>query len=325
MAVTDGEADEGVVIRQARESDVDDVVAFTRETWSDQEGASDYLPETFPEWIGTDGPEQRTFVAAVGGGADTDGEPVGLLQCVLLTETEAWAQGMRVAPAHRGEGIAARLSRTALAWARERGATVCRNMVFSWNVAGLGHSRDVGFDPGTEFRYAMPEPDADAEPSMAVVADPDAGWSFWTDSDARTALAGLGLDAGESWAASELRRSDLRRAAADDALFVVQDGGTRGLSLRAKTSTWETDDGDRRRRATYAVGAWDSPAACAALMAAVARDAADLDADTARVFVPEGVGWVSDLAAVRCPISDEPDFVMQADLTEPGVSDTTGT
>jgi len=37
------------------------------------------------------------------------------------------------------------------------------------------------------------------------------------------------------------------------------------------------------------------------------------------VFVPEGVRWVSDLAAVRCPISDEPDFVMQADLTDPGV------
>jgi len=311
--------DTAVEIRQARESDVDDVIAFTRDTWSDQDGASDYLPETFPEWIGTDGPEQRTFVAAVGGDTDVDGEAVGLLQCVLLTETEAWAQGMRVAPEYRGRGIADRLSRTALAWAREQGATVCRNMVFSWNVAGLGHSRDVGFAPGTEFRYAMPEPDADATPSMDVVADPDAGWSFWTDSDARTALAGLGLDAGESWAASELRRADLRRAADDDALFVVRDGGTRGLSLRTKTSTWETDDGDRRKRAVYAVGAWDSPAACEAVMAAVARDAAALDADTARVFVPEGVGWVSDLAAVRCPISDEPDFVMQADLTDPAV------
>ncbi len=312
MAVTDHGTDEEVEIRQARESDVADVVAFTQDTWSDHDGASDYLPETFPEWISTDGPEQRTFVA------DLDGEAVGLLQCVLLTETEAWAQGMRVAPAHRGQGIADRLSRTALAWAREQGATVCRNMVFSWNVAGLGHSRDVGFDPGTEFRYAMPEPDADAEPSMDVVADPAAAWSFWTDSDARTALSGLALDFGESWAASELRRGDLRRAADEDALFVVQDGGTCGLSLRARTSEWETDEGVRKR-ATYAVGAWNSPAASEAVMAAVARDAAEIDADVVRVFVPEGVRWVSDLAAVRCPISDEPDFVMQADLTDPGV------
>ncbi len=303
---------DAVTIRQARESDVADVVAFTQDTWSDHDGASDYLPETFPEWIGTDGPEQRTFVA------DLDSEAVGLLQCVLLTETEAWAQGMRVAPTHRGQGIADRLSRTALAWAREQGATVCRNMVFSWNVAGLGHSRDVGFDPGTEFRYAMPEPDADAEPSMDVVADPAAAWSFWTDSDARTVLSGLALDFGESWAASELRRGDLRRAADEDALFVVQDGGTCGLSLRARTSEWEIDEGVRKR-ATYAVGAWNSPAASEAVMAAVARDAAEIDADVVRVFVPEGVRWVSDLAAVRCPISDEPDFVMQADLTDPGV------
>jgi len=316
VAVTDHGTDGEVEIRQARESDVADVVAFTQDTWSDHDGASDYLPETFPEWIGTDGPEQRTFVA------DLDGEAVGLLQCVLLTETEAWAQGMRVAPAHRGQGIADRLSRTALAWAREQGATVCRNMVFSWNVAGLGHSRDVGFDPGMEFRYAMPEPDADAEPSMDVVADPAAAWSFWTDSDARTALSGLALDFGESWAASELRRGDLRRAADEDALFVVQDGGTCGLSLRAKTSERETDDGVTKR-ATYAVGAWASPAACEAVMAAVARDAAEIDADVVRVFVPEGVRWVSDLAAVRCPISDEPDFVMQADLTDPEVGDTT--
>jgi hypothetical protein len=35
--------------------------------------------------------------------------------------------------------------------------------------------------------------------------------------------------------------------------------------------------------------------------------------------VPETVGVVSDLAAVRCPVADEPDFVMRADLTDPAV------
>ena len=308
MAVTDGT----VTVRQARESDVDSVVAFTRDTWSDREEANDYLPETFPEWIETDGPTQHTLVAVV------DGDPAGVLQCVLLSETEAWAQGMRVNPAYRGHGVSERLSRAAFQWAREQGAVVCRNMVFSWNVAGLGQSRSVGFDPATEFRYATPEPDADAEPELSVVADPDAAWSYWTDSDARTTLSGLALDAGESWAISELRRSDLRRAADEDGLFVVQDGGTRGFSLRAKTSERETDDG-RSLRATYAVGAWESPTAAASVVDSVARDAGALGADVARIFVPETARTVSDLAAVRCPVSDEPDFVMRADLTDPAV------
>jgi hypothetical protein len=33
------------------------------------------------------------------------------------------------------------------------------------------------------------------------------------------------------------------------------------------------------------------------------------------VLIPEGVRWVSDTAACRVAVSDEPDFVMRADLS----------
>ena len=307
MAVTDPDS---VRVRQARAEDTDAVAAFTEDTWSEQ-GASDYLPDVFPQWVESDGPEQRTFVVDIDDGEDV----AGVLQGVLLSETEAWAQGMRVNPEYRGEGLSPKLSRAVFEWARDQGASVCRNMVFSWNVAGLGQSRAVGFEPGTEFRYATPEPDADADPSLEITDDPGAAWSFWTDSEVRSALGGLALDFGESWAVSELRRSEVERAAAEDRLFVVQDGGTRGFSLRAKTSERE-EDGESVKRAVYAVGAWDTTRAAEAVLDAVARDAAEIGADRVRVFIPEGVRWVSDVAAVRCGVSDEPDFVMRADLTD---------
>lgn len=310
MAVTDPDS---VRVRQARPEDTDAVVSFTEETWSEQ-GASDYMPDVFPQWVESDGPEQRTFVLDVDDGEDV----AGVLQGVMLSDTEAWAQGMRVNPDYRGHGLSPKLSSALFEWAHDRGATVCRNMVFSWNVAGLGQSRVVGFEPGTEFRYATPEPDADAEPSLEITADPAAAWSFWTESEVRSALGGLALDFGESWAVSELRQSEVEQAAADDRLFVVQDGGTRGFSLRAKTSERE-EDGETIKRAVYAVGAWETAAAADAVLDAVARDAAEIDADRVRVFIPEGVRWVSDVAAARCGVSDEPDFVMRADLTDTGL------
>lgn len=317
MAVSDHEDASGpeVEIRQARPEDTEAVVAFTRDTWSDREGASDYMPETFPRWVETDGPTQRTFVADVDDGADV----AGVLQGVLLSETEAWAQGMRVNPDYRGEGLSPRLSRAVFRWARGQGATVVRNMVFSWNVAGLGQSRSVGFEPATEFRWAMPEPDADADPALPVTADPAAAWSFWSDGAARSHLGGLALDFEESWSMSELRRENLRRAADDDRLLVVQSEGTRAFTVRSEVSERDGEDGETTTQAVYAVGAWDSTTAADALFDAVARDAAGAGADVVRVLIPEGVRWVSDAAAVRCGVSDEPDFAMRADLTDPAV------
>ena len=305
-----GMSSRSIEVRQARAGDVDAVAAFTRDTWDDRENASDYMPTAFPQWVETDGPRQRTFVLDVDDGDDV----AGLLQCVLLSDREAWAQGMRVNPAYRGEGLSPRLSRAAFRWAHERGAKVCRNMVFSWNVAGLGQSRAVGFGPATEFRYATPEPDAEADPAMAVGSDPDAAWTFWTDSDTRSALGGLAMDFSESWAVSALTDDELVRAADDGRLLTVSDGGTRGFAVRAYTS-----DSEEGRRAVYAVGAWADPAACRAVIDAVRRDAASVAADDVRLFVPEGVRWISDVAAARCPVSDEPDFVMAADLTDEAI------
>ncbi len=292
-------------LREARPEDHEAVAAFTRNTWPERENG-DYLPEIYPEWI--EGEGKHTLVASA------DAEIAGVAQCVMLSGTEAWCQGMRVNPDYRGEGVARRLTHALFDWAREQGALVARNMVFSWNIPSMGLSRNIGFDPVTEFRWTRPAPDPDADPDLAVTAEADAAWHAWLDSDARDHLRGLTLDSGESWAVSELTRADLRRAADETAVFAVRDDGLRGMSYRVRDDEREGEDGVERW-AEYGVGVWDDLPAARALFAAISRDAASVGADRTRVWIPETPGYVSDAAYLRMDASEEPDFVFAADLT----------
>jgi GNAT superfamily N-acetyltransferase len=297
-----------VDVRQARLEDREAVVAFTQDTWPELGG--DYVPRVFEEWVETDGPTQRTFVATV------DEEPVGICQGVLLSEDEGWAQGMRVDPAHRGATISPALSEAVFEWASEQGATVCRNMVFSWNAAGLGQSRAVGFEPLTEFRWLHPDPDPDpgrtADPELEVLSDPEAAWRVFHGSEAYRALVGLGLDLEESWALAEVTRD--RLAAAEATLVVADDERARGATYRTRTFEREADD-ETELWAEYGLGAWDDHGTLRSLVAAVARDAAEQGVDRTRLLVPETPRHVSDAAYARVEFSEEPDFVLERDLT----------
>ena len=293
-----------IEVRQTRHDDREAVVAFTRDTWPELGG--DYIPRVFEEWVDTDGPTQRTVVAVV------DDDPVGICQGVLLSDHEAWAQGMRVATDYRGEGISPALTEAIFEWAATKGATVCRNMVFSWNAAGLGQSRSMGFEPMAEFRWVEPDPDEAADPALDVLTDPKAAWSAFHGSDAYRELSGLGLDLEESWALAELTPD--RLADAEATLTVADDDGARGMTYRTRTFERESD-GETQQWAEYGVGAWDDHEALRSLAAAVARDAAEAGAEKTRLLVPETPRHVSDAAYTRQSIADEPDFVLERDLT----------
>ncbi len=300
-------------IRQAHHDDREAVVSFTEDTWPELGG--DYVPRVFDEWVDTDGPDQRTFVATL------DDRPVGLCQGVLLSGHEAWGQGMRVAPKARGAGVSEALSEALFAWAGGRDATVCRTMVFSWNDAGLGQARAVGFRPTTSFRWLEPDPDPDVGPdpdaattgALDVRRDPAVAWSAFKDGDAAAHLHGLGLDLEESWALAELTRD--RLGAAPAAIALVDDDRRRAMTYRTRTVEREPDDGDRETWAEYGVGAWTDHEALRALAAVVARDAASVGADRTRILAPETPRHVSDAAHARVPYADDPDFVLERDLT----------
>lgn len=303
-------------IRPARPDDAGTVRAFATDTWPEHGG--DYLPRVFESWVRDDGPTARTLVADVEGGA------VGLLRTVLLTPDEAWCGGLRVDPDYRGEGIARRLTQTAFDWAGERGATVARAMVFSWNSAGLGVARAVGFEPVTEFRWAHPAPARGAGAAAADDPDAESVWNYWRKSAACVHLAELALDQAEPWALSTLTREHIDDAAADDRLVVVEGpgatgpatSGVRGFALRVRTTERESDAGGLEREAVYGVAGWADPEAATALLEAIGRNAAATDATRTRVLVPETAQAVSDVAAAGAEFADAPDFVIAADLRE---------
>ncbi|WP_246998555.1 GNAT family N-acetyltransferase [Halosolutus gelatinilyticus] len=333
-----GSGDERIAVRRATHDDYDAVAAMVSDLWADRGG--DYIPRVYHEWLEDEGDEtKKTFVAEV------DGAVAGIVQGVLLSDDEVWFQGMRVAPQHRRLGVSRRLNEACFAWARDRGATVGRIMVFSWNTAGLGAARGGGYEPVTEFRWAHPEPNADADAdagpgsvvdggdsdAYAVANAPAAAWRYWTHSEARAHLDGLGLAPEETWAVRELTRADFDRFADETAVFAVEgDSGLVGAACRTRTYERSADDGgegesegrehsDGESTATetwaeYGVGAWEDVGAARALFAAIARDAAVLGADRTRVLIPETVGIVSDASYAGAAVSEEPDFVLGIDL-----------
>jgi len=304
-------------IRHARDSDADSVIEFTSGIWADRGG--DYIPHVFHDWIADDGDGQQTFVVDAGGG-----DVAGILQTVMLSEHEAWFQGMRVNPDYRGEGVAAMLNDASFDWAADQGATVGRIMVYSWNEAGMGTARSAGFDPGVQFRWAHPEPDPDALADLdgpatnaTITDDPDAAWSCWQGSDAQQRLHSLALDRDETWALSELTRDTLRDAAGDTRVFAVQDDtGTTAMAFRARDYEREDDEGTPVHWAEYGLATWDDVDALRTLYAAIAEDATALGADDTRVLIPETPRHVTDTALAHAPVSDEPKFVLERDLTD---------
>ena len=298
-----------VEIRPATHDDYDDVVAFTEHTWEDRNGG-DYIPDIYHDWI--DKERAETLVA------DAGDELAGIAQVVALSEDEAWCQGMRTNPDYRGQGVSTAINVGLFDWARERGATVARNMVFSWNTAGLGASRGIGFEPATAFRWAEPDPDPDAEVGgdYEVLSDPGSAWTFWGGSDARDHLRGLVISTEESWAVARLARDTLEWAADETALLTVgNDEGIAGTAFRTRDYEREDDEGETLHHAEYGVGAWEDVHAARALFDAIARDAAEIGADETRVLIPETPRHVSDAAYVRAGISEDPDFVLEVDLT----------
>ncbi|GCF13038.1 N-acetyltransferase [Haloarcula mannanilytica] len=285
-------------VRTACHDDYDDVVDLTSDVWPDR-AMADYIPDVFRDWVEADGPDRKTLVV------DVDGRAVGLCQAVMLTDTEAWFQGMRVDSDYRGRGFGSLLTERLIDWAADAGASVGRNMVFSWNEAGLGQSLAAGFEPATSFRWAYPEP-RDKAPEMSVENDPATAWRYWRESDGRAALAGLALDSNESWALSTLTRERLDRLATDQTVLTIGGDEPQGMACRVRTT-----ESDGERLAEYAVGVWSDVDAARALFSAIAADAAALGVDSTRVLIPETPRHVAQAAYAGGTIGECPDFVFE--------------
>jgi ribosomal protein S18 acetylase RimI-like enzyme len=112
-------------IRSARPEDRAPILAFSSETWS----WGDYIPYVWDEWL--QDPAGRVLVATL------DGQPVGMVYVRMLTASDAWLQGLRVAPQFRRQGIAGELNQAVFVEAMQRGAQYIRLVVDSDNTDSI--------------------------------------------------------------------------------------------------------------------------------------------------------------------------------------------
>ncbi len=114
-----------VTIRPARAEDRDEIVQFCVNTWS----WGDYIDRIWDDWLND--PAGQLFIATI------DEQPVGMIFLQMLTQIDAWLQGLRVNPAYRRQGIGRALSETVMVEAMQRGAISIRLAVEAVNTVSI--------------------------------------------------------------------------------------------------------------------------------------------------------------------------------------------
>ena len=191
-----------LVIRRARRSDKRDVLAAVRTIW----GGQDRIPEVFDRWV-----THRTGPFFV---AESGGRVVGMGKLTVVSPTEAWLEGGRVAPRWRRKGIATALIAHRIGYARERGFRVLRFSTASDNTPIHRAARHFGFRrAATLARHEAP----------ATVGSPPARA---TRADARAIRRRVGplVQLGHGWEWRDVTGRDVRSAIARGRVFVSGEG-----------------------------------------------------------------------------------------------------
>jgi GNAT superfamily N-acetyltransferase len=188
-----------LVIRRARRSDKRDVLAAVSTIW----GGQDRIPDIFDSWV-----THRTGPFFV---AESGGRVVGMGKVTVLSPTEAWLEGGRVAPRWRRKGIATALIAHRIAYARERGYAVLRFSTASDNKPIHRAAKRFGFRRvGALSRRAAP---ATTGPSPARASS----------AQARAVLRRVGplVQLGHGWEWREITERDVRSAIARSRVLVA--------------------------------------------------------------------------------------------------------
>ncbi len=122
-----------VKIRNATAADKAPILEICKNIWN----GHDYLPGVWDEWLADK--DGRLVVAIV------KGRTVGVAHASLQTPDVAWLEGVRVHEQYRGLGIAGKLNRALVRWARRRRARVARLCTGSSNLASKKHLEKIRF------------------------------------------------------------------------------------------------------------------------------------------------------------------------------------
>ncbi len=124
-----------LTFRPVLPNDRERIVAFTCNTWGDNEG--DYITEVFDDWLAD---PRGEFTASV-----LNGEVVGIAKLTDMGEGEWWFEGLRIDPAYRRQGIAREFNRYHVELAKRLGGKVVRYMTGGGNVGSQTIGARAGF------------------------------------------------------------------------------------------------------------------------------------------------------------------------------------
>lgn len=211
-------------VRPARPEDRDAVLAFCAHTWDD----GDYIQYVWDGWLNDD-----RGVLLVG---LLDGQPVAINHVAMISEDEAWLEGMRVDPAFRRSGFGRILVSRSLVAARDREAAVARLFTSSHNLASQGMIARFGFVRVAEMvRYRGPALASDDAVKPVALAHPGPDdferlWE-WLEHSNLTPLTG-GLEY-NGWQAQALTEPRLRGYLAAGQVRTFEEWGTiQALAIR---------------------------------------------------------------------------------------------
>ncbi len=122
-----------VKIREAVPADKAPILEISKNLWS----GHDYLPLVWDDWLADT--DNRLIVATV------NGKTLGVAHAILQTPDVAWLEGVRVHEQYRGHGIAGKLNKALVEWARKRHARVARLCTGSSNQASRKHLERIHF------------------------------------------------------------------------------------------------------------------------------------------------------------------------------------
>lgn len=122
-----------VKIRKAKAIDKAPILEISKNIW----GGHDYLPHVWDDWLADN--RGRLIVATI------KGRTVGVAHASLQTPDVAWLEGVRVHEKYRGYGIAGKLNKALVEWAKKKHARVARLCTGSSNQASRKHLTKIGF------------------------------------------------------------------------------------------------------------------------------------------------------------------------------------
>jgi GNAT superfamily N-acetyltransferase len=179
-----------VEVRVARDEDKEAVLAFCKHTWENQ---PDYIHLVWDKWL-TD-PTGRIFVAVV------DSVPVAMIRVVLMSEHEAWWEGLRVDRRYRGKGLVGVLRCHMERFLQEAGISVSRNCVSSENTIMNGIMARRGRQKVGRYAPYKADPiDSSLSHLVQLSSDDfDSAWALVASSDFRTGGPCLYINRGAKW------------------------------------------------------------------------------------------------------------------------------